>query len=191
MSQKIAVYCGAATGHSPVYIKAATHLGQYLAEHQLELVYGGGSVGLMAVLANAVMDAGGKVHGVMPKELVDRGAAAMNITDLTVVANMAIRKQTMLDMANGCIALPGGPGTLEEIIEAYSWARIGDNANPCAFYNVNHYYDPLKTMFDQMVQQGFLTAEHRSKVLFADDLPEIFNFMADYTPPTIRTNYHN
>lgn len=191
MIQKIAVYCGAATGNLPVYVKAATDLGRYLADHQLELVYGGGSVGLMAVLANTVIGAGGNVHGVMPKKLVDRGAAATNITDLTVVDNMSIRKQTMLDMADGCIALPGGPGTLEEIIEAYSWARIGDNPNPCALYNVNHYYDPLKTMFDQMVQQGFLTAEHRSKLLFADNLPEIFDFMNRYTPPTIRTNYHN
>lgn len=191
MIQKIAVYCGAATGNSPVYVKAATDLGQYLADHRLELVYGGGSVGLMAVLANTVIEAGGKVHGVMPQKLVNRGAAATNITDLTVVNNMSIRKQTMLDMADGCIALPGGPGTLEEIIEAYSWARIGDNPNPCALYNVNHYYDPLKTMFDQMVQQGFLTAEHRSKLLFADNLPEIFDFINRYTPPTIRTNYHN
>lgn len=191
MIKKIAIYCGAATGNLPVYQQAATELGQYLAHHQLELVYGGGSVGLMAVLADAVIAAGGKVHGVMPKNLVKRGAAADNITDLTVVDNMATRKQKMLTMADGCIALPGGPGTLEEIVEAYSWARVGDNNNPCAFYNVNHYYDPLKTLFDQMVQQGFLTAEHRSKLLFADTLPEIFNFMKTYTPPTIRTNYQN
>ncbi len=191
MIQKIAVYCGASAGNLPVYQQTAAELGRYLAKHQLELVYGGGSVGLMGVLATAVIDAGGKVHGVMPQNLVDRGAAAHNLTDLTVVDNMALRKQRMLAMADGCIALPGGPGTLEEIVEAYSWARIGDNPNPCVFYNVNHYYDPLKTFFDQMVQQGFLTAEHRSKVLFVDRLTEIFNFMAHYTPPTVRTNYHH
>ncbi|MCH5462677.1 TIGR00730 family Rossman fold protein [Lactobacillus sp. LC28-10] len=191
MLKKIAVYCGANLGHSPVYRQSATELGQYLAEHSLELVYGGGNVGLMGILADTVIDAGGKAHGVMPKNLVDRGAAATNITDLTVVDNMSLRKQQMLDMADGCIALPGGPGTLEEIVEAYSWARIGDNPNPCAFYNVNHYYDPLVSFFNQMVQQQFLTPEHRSKLLFADNLPEIFQFMADYTPPTIRTNYQN
>ncbi len=191
MIQKIAVYCGAATGNSAIYQKAAAELGQYLADHQLELVYGGGSVGLMAVLANAVIAAGGKVHGVMPKNLVARGAAANNITDITVVDNMATRKQKMLTMADGCIALPGGPGTLEEITEAYSWARIGDNNNPCVFYNINHYYDPLRAFFDQMVQQGFLSAEHRSKLLFAATLPAIFEFMKNYTPPTVRTNYQN
>lgn len=189
MIQKIAVYCGAATGNLPVYQQAATDLGHYLADHQLELVYGGGSVGLMAVLANAVMENGGKVHGVMPKNLAQRGAGADNITDLTVVDNMAIRKQKMLAMSDGSIALPGGPGTLEEITEAYSWARIGDNLSPCVFYNVNHYYDPLKTLFDQMVQQDFLTAEHRSKLLFADTLPAIFEFMNNYVPPIIRTKY--
>ncbi|WP_089108421.1 TIGR00730 family Rossman fold protein [Secundilactobacillus mixtipabuli] len=188
---KIAVYCGAATGNLPVYQEAATRLGHYLADHQLELVYGGGRVGLMHVLANTVIKAGGKVHGIMPKELVARGAAATNITDLTVVDSMSLRKQQMLELADGCIALPGGPGTLEEIVEAYSWARIGDNPNPCVFYNVNHYYDPLAAFFDQMVQQGFLTTEHREKLLFSNSLNEIFDFMNSYTPPTIRTNYQN
>lgn len=191
MISKIAVYCGAATGNLPVYQEAATHLGHYLADHQLELVYGGGRVGLMSALANTVIKAGGKVHGIMPKELVARGAAATNITDLTVVDNMSLRKQQMLELADGCIALPGGPGTLEEIVEAYSWARIGDNPNPCAFYNVNHYYDSLAAFFDQMVQQGFLTAEHREKLLFSNSLSDIFDFMNSYTPPTIRTNYQN
>lgn len=191
MISKIAVYCGAATGNFPVYQEAATHLGHYLADHQLELVYGGGRVGLMSVLANTVIKAGGKVHGIMPKKLVARGAAATNITDLTVVDSMSLRKQQMLELADGCLALPGGPGTLEEIVEAYSWARIGDNPNPCAFYNVNHYYDPLVAFFDQMVQQGFLTTEHREKLLFSNSLSDIFDFMNSYTPPTIRTNYQN
>lgn len=191
MITKIAVYCGANTGNLPVYRESAIDLGQYLAEHSLELVYGGGRVGLMAVLANTVIEAGGQVHGIMPKNLVDRGAAATNITDLTVVEDMSIRKQKMLAMADGCIALPGGPGTLEEIVEAYSWTRIGDNPNPCAFYNVNHYYDPLNNFFDQMVTQGFLSSEHRSKLLFSSKLTEIFDFMATYTPPTVRTNYQN
>lgn len=186
----IAVYCGANTGNQSIYYDAAIQLGQYLATHHLKLVYGGGGVGLMGVLAQSVLDAGGQVHGIMPQELYDRGAAAKNLTELTVVDNMATRKQRMLTNSDGCIALPGGPGTLEEIIEAYSWARIGDNPNPCAFYNVNHYYDPLITLFDQMVTQGFLTAEHRAKLCFADQLPTIFEFMTAYQPPKIGTDYH-
>jgi uncharacterized protein (TIGR00730 family) len=128
----------------------------------------------------------GRVIGIMPQNLYERGAALEDLEDLTVVPDMTQRKQTMLRMADACIALPGGPGTLEEIAEAYSWARIGDNDSPCAFYNVAHYWDPLATMFDRMVSDEFLTAEHRSKLLFAETLPEIATFFADYTPPTIR-----
>lgn len=189
MNKKIAVYCGASAGNLAIYHQAAQELGHYLATHHLELIYGGSRVGLMATLASTVLDDGGTVHGVITQELVDRGAAAQNLSELTIVPDMSQRKQTMLSLADGCIALPGGPGTLEEIIEAFSWARLGDNPNPCAFFNVNHYYDPLANLFDQMVQQGFLTSEHRTKLLFADQLPTIFNFMASYTPPTIRTDY--
>ncbi|MCC7666932.1 TIGR00730 family Rossman fold protein [Liquorilactobacillus satsumensis] len=185
--KKIAVYCGASTGNDPVYQKATLKLGSYLANHDLELVYGGGGVGLMGLLANEVLNAGGKVHGVMPKELVARGAAFSKLTDLKVVENMALRKQTMLSLADACLALPGGPGTLEEIIEAFSWARLGDNPNPCVFYNVQGYYDPLKAMFDEMTAKDFLTVTDRKKLLFSDSLTEIFDFMAAYVPPEIRT----
>lgn len=184
---KIAVYCGAATGKDPVYEQAATELGHYLATHQLDLVYGGGSFGLMGILARQVLKDGGHVYGVMPRELVDRGAAFNALTDLQIVPDMATRKQTMLTLADGCLALPGGPGTLEEIVEAFSWARLGDNTNPCAFYNVNHYYDPLQRFFDDMVTNGFLTPTDRQKLCFADSLDTILTFMTDYQPPQIRT----
>ncbi|MFD0897506.1 LOG family protein [Loigolactobacillus binensis] len=185
--KKIAVYCGAAAGNDPAYQQATIELGNYLAAHKLELVYGGGGVGLMGLLANQVLAAGGKVHGVMPQELVDRGAAFNKLTDLKIVANMSVRKQTMLTLADGCLALPGGPGTLEEIIEAFSWARLGNNPNPCVFYNVKGYYDPLKNMFDEMTTKEFLTTADRKKLLFSDSLTTIFAFMADYVPPKIRT----
>ncbi|WP_416354049.1 TIGR00730 family Rossman fold protein [Agrilactobacillus fermenti] len=185
--KKIAVYCGASTGNDPVYRQAAVDLGNFLVAHDLSLVYGGGGVGLMGVLARQVLDQGGQVDGVMPQELVDRGAAFDQLTNLTVVADMSTRKQTMLAMADGCIALPGGPGTLEEIIEAFSWARLGDNDNPCAFYNVAHYYDPLATMFDVMTTNEFLTKTDRKKLLFSDNLAQILTFMQTYTPPKIRT----
>ncbi|GAJ25789.1 lysine decarboxylase family [Liquorilactobacillus sucicola DSM 21376 = JCM 15457] len=185
--KKIAVYCGASEGNDVAYQQAAIKLGTYLATHDLELVYGGGGVGLMGILAKQVLFEGGKVHGVMPQELVERGAAFARLTDLKVVENMSVRKQTMLAISDGSIALPGGPGTLEEIIEAFSWARLGDNPNPCVFYNVNGYYNPLKTMFDEMTKKEFLTAADRKKLLFSDSLEDIFDFMAAYIPPKIRT----
>lgn len=185
--QKIAVYCGASMGNEKAYQEATVHLGNYLVEHDYELVYGGGGLGLMGLLAEQVLDNGGQVHGIMPHKLVEREVAFDKLTDLTVVDNMAQRKQMMLDLSDGCIALPGGPGTLEEIIEAFSWARIGENNNPCVFYNVKGYYDPLKIMFDQMTEKGFLTSEDHQKLLFSDSLDEIFNFMTDYVPPKIRT----
>lgn len=184
--KNIAVYCGASTGNNPAYQAAAIELGNYLASHNLELVYGGGGVGLMGILAAQVLDQGGKVHGIMPKALVEREAAFSRLTDLKVVDNMSTRKQAMMTLADGCIALPGGPGTLEEIIEAFSWARIGDNSSPCVFYNVAGYYDPLQEMFDNMTDKEFLTKSDRDKLLFSDSLTEIFDFMENYIPPTIR-----
>lgn len=122
----------------------------------------------------------------MPKELVNRGASFDELTDLKIVSNMSIRKQQMLELSDGCIALPGGPGTLEEIIEAFSWARLGDNNNPCVLYNVKGYFNPLKDMFDSMTDKGFLTSEDREKLLFSYSLDDIYKFMGDYIPPKIR-----
>lgn len=99
---------------------------------------------------------------------------------------MSARKAEMMNISNGCIALPGGIGTLEEITQAFSWARLGDNPNPCVFYNVNGYYDLLAKMFDKMTSEGFLSAADRKKVLFSDSLDEIYTFMTNYTPPKIR-----
>lgn len=185
--KKIAVYCGASSGNDPIYQKATVELAKFLVAHKLELVYGGGGVGLMGILAKQVLFEGGVVHGIMPRELVERGAAFKNLTDLKVVPNMSIRKQMMMADSDGCIALPGGPGTLEEITEAFSWARLGDNPNPCAFFNVNGYYTPLRTMFDEMTNKGFLTVADREKILFSNSLDAILDFMENYIPPKIRT----
>lgn len=183
---RIAVFCGANAGNQPVFISAAKQLGAWLAERGDTLVYGGGGVGLMGILAKTVLFHDGHVIGIMPQNLYERGAALGELEDLTVVPDMTQRKLTMMHLADACIALPGGPGTLEEITTAYSWARIGDNASPCAFYNVDHYWDPVATMFDRMVADNFLTAEHRSKLLFSDSLDEIADFFQNYTQPTIR-----
>lgn len=184
--KNIAVYCGASLGNDETYQKAAIDLAHWLVKNDLNLIYGGGGVGIMGLLAGEVLAEGGKVYGIMPKELVDRGAAYEGLTDLTVVDNMSERKQMMLDRSDGCIALPGGPGTLEEIVEAFSWSRLGDNNNPCVMYNVAGYYDYLKNMFDLMTEKGFLTRKDRSKLFFTDKLENIETFMSCYIPPKIR-----
>ncbi len=184
--KKIAVYCGAASGNDKIYQKSALQLADWLVANDLELVYGGGKVGLMGILASEVRLQGGIVHGVITQELYDRKTAFKDC-DLQIVSDMSVRKKTMLDLSDGCIALPGGPGTLEEIIEAFSWARLGDNSNPSAFFNVAGYYDPLKTMFDQMTNKEFLSVEDREKLLFSDSLDNIYHFMENYIPPKIRT----
>lgn len=184
--KKIAVYCGASSGNDKIYQDAALQLADWLVANDLELVYGGGKVGLMGMLANEVRSQDGIVHGVITQELYDRGTAFEDC-DLQIVSDMSVRKKTMLDLSDGCIALPGGPGTLEEIIEAFSWARLGDNNNPSVFFNVAGYYDPLKTMFDQMTAKEFLSAEDREKLLFSNSLDSIYQFMENYVPPKIRT----
>ncbi|WP_125567960.1 TIGR00730 family Rossman fold protein [Companilactobacillus insicii] len=184
--KRIAVYCGASSGNNDIYKQAAVRLADWLVDNNLDLVYGGGGVGLMGILAQEVLDKKGLVYGIMPQELVDRGAAYDGLTDLQVVPNMSIRKQQMLELSDGCIALPGGPGTLEEIIEAFSWARLGDNVNPCVLYNVDGYFNPLKLMFDDMTNKGFLTSDDRNKLFFSDSLDDIYDFMNNYIPPIIR-----
>ncbi len=184
--KRIAVYCGAASGNEKIYQDATLELADWLVSNNLELIYGGGRVGLMGMLATEVRSEGGYVHGIITQELFDRGTAFEDC-ELQIVSDMSVRKKRMLDLSDGCIALPGGPGTLEEIIEAFSWARLGDNENPSAFFNVNGYYDPLKNMFDQMTNKGFLSSEDREKLLFSDSLDQIHSFMESYVPPKIRT----
>ncbi|WP_225047180.1 TIGR00730 family Rossman fold protein [Lacticaseibacillus kribbianus] len=182
----IAVFCGAASGNDPAHTAAAAALGKWLAARNWTMVYGGGGLGLMGTAARAALDAGGQVRGIMPENLYARGASLANLADLTVVPDMSVRKQQMLAQADGCITLPGGVGTLEEISQAFSWARIGDFAGPCVFYDVGGFWRHLAAMFDDMVAAGFLTAADRAKLLFSDDLEEIGAFMVSYTPPAIR-----
>ncbi|AEV95937.1 LOG family protein [Pediococcus claussenii] len=184
--KKIAVYCGAASGANPVYERAAKELGEWLVANNYGLVYGGGQFGLMGAIARAVLDNGGHVDGIIPKELDARGATLKSVTNLEVVENMTVRKGRMMELADGFLALPGGPGTLEEISEVYSWSIIGDNKKPCVLYNINHYYDPLKTMYQQMTSQGFLTQQAHDKLLFSDSMDKIREFMENYQPPKIR-----
>lgn len=184
---KLAVYCGAASGFSPLFEQATKQLGKWMVENNLELIYGGGKYGLMGTLAQTVSDYGGKVHGIVPEVLYDRQITFDRLTDLKVVGDMSERKKEMLASADASLALPGGPGTLEEISQAFSWARIGENPTPSIIYNVADFYAPLEQMYDAMVTNGFLTKVDRQKLLFSESLSQILAFMHGYTPPEIRT----
>lgn len=184
--KNIAVYCGASTGNDDIYTQGAKKLGQWLVKNNYGLTYGGGRFGLMGVIADSVLDNGGSVHGIITQELFDRKLSHPNLTKLDILADMSLRKQAMLQDSVANIALPGGPGTLEEISEAFSWTIIGDSTNPCIFYNIDHYYDELASFFDTMVKKGFMAQNTRNTLLFSDSLPEIGAFINSYTPPALR-----
>ncbi|WP_088815373.1 MULTISPECIES: TIGR00730 family Rossman fold protein [Listeria] len=182
----IAVYCGASVGENAVYAESAVQLGEWLASSGHSLVYGGGKVGLMGIVSNTVLNAGGKVYGVMPQFLVDREIAHDKLTELVITKDMHERKRKMMQLANAYIALPGGPGTLEEISEVVSWGRVGEHQNPCIFFNAGGYYDFVQMFYNKMVEDGFLTAEDLANILFSDDFSEIEAFMANYKAASVR-----
>lgn len=184
--ENIAVYCGASTGNEEIFTLGAKKLGHWIVENNYGLTYGGGRYGLMGVIANSVLEKGGFVHGIITKELAGRELSHNTLSKLDVVEDMSQRKQAMLNDSIANIALPGGPGTLEEISEAFSWTVIGDSQNPCIFYNINHYYDKLESFFDSMTANGFMEKRTRDTLLFSDSLPEIGTFIKSYTPPTLR-----
>lgn len=183
---KITVYCGASLGNNPTHQRATEQLADWLVENQHTLVYGGGRAGLMGLLADRVLEQGGEVIGIMPTFLQDRELAHTGLTQMITVESMTERKTKLIELGDAYIALAGGPGTLEEIIEVISWARIGQNNNPCILFDSDDYYQPLHAMFSQMVSQGFLTQADFDKTLFSKDLVEISHFIAHYTPPAIR-----
>lgn len=182
----IIVYCGASKGNTPIYELSAKKLAQWIVKNNHRLIYGGGKAGLMGVLADTVLENGGQAVGVIPTFLEKRELAHPELSELIVVNSMSDRKAKMLSLGDACIALPGGPGTLEEITEVVSWSRIGQNNNPCIFYNENNFYNPIRIMYDNMVEMAFLSKSDRNKILFSDSLDEIGKFIDDYTPPVIR-----
>ncbi|WP_201307679.1 TIGR00730 family Rossman fold protein [Companilactobacillus farciminis] len=184
--KNIAVYCGAATGNDEVYKLGAKKLGQWIVQNNYGLTYGGGKFGLMGVIANSVLENGGFVHGIITQELFDRKLAFEEISKLDIVSDISVRKQAMLKDSVVNIALPGGPGTLEEIAEAFSWTILGDSKSPCIFYNINHYYDQLEAFFDSMAEKGFMEPTTRKTLLFSDSLTEIKDFIDSYNPPALR-----
>mgnify|MGYP001818551357 FL=1 len=162
---RICVYCGSNPGSRPVYAEAAESLADVLVRHEFELVYGGSDKGIMGVLANAVLELGGKVHGVIPQMLMDKEIAHQGITELHVVASMHARKTMMAALSDGFIAMPGGFGTLEEIIEIVTWGQLRFHDKPCGLLNIDGYFDHLIAYLDHANNEGFLRTENREMLL--------------------------
>ncbi len=170
---RIAVYLGSNPGNDPMFLACAREIGRMIAENGHTLVYGGANDGMMGALADTVAGNGGKAIGVIPEFFQVR--AHQGLEKLIVVENMPERKTKMIELADAFIALPGGPGTIEEISEVISAVRIGIFAKPCVIYNLNGYYDPLREMYDRMTECGFLSAGERRRFVFAETMDEIRN----------------
>jgi uncharacterized protein (TIGR00730 family) len=180
--KSICVYCGSNAGNKPVYAQRAQALGARIASEGLQLVYGGGNVGLMGIVADAVLANGGEVIGVIPEQLVQWEVAHKGVTRLEVVANMHERKARMFDLSDAFVALPGGFGTLDEMFEMLTWRQLGLGKKPCAFLDVDGFYAPLMGMIDRMVEERFLHAEQRLDLWYGEDIDTLFAWMRDYTP---------
>ncbi len=181
----ICVYCGSSRGKDPAFLRAARELGTLLAKRGHTLVYGGSSTGLMGGVADAALSAGGRVVGVIPDHLVRREVGHNKLTEQHVVASMHERKAKMVSLADGFLALPGGVGTLEEIIEVFVWMQLGLHAKPCALLNVNGYYDPLISYLTHMTDQRFLRREQLSQLIVAREPSEALDRLLSFTPTLI------
>jgi len=178
----LCVYCGSNFGASPVYRDAAEQLGALLATRGITLVYGGGNVGLMGVLANAALQRGGQVIGVIPHWMVAKELAHKGVTKLHVVESMHDRKQLMADLSDGFIALPGGIGTLEELIETFTWLQLGLHRKPVGALNVAGYFDPLLAQLRRMCDERFLKPSHLDSLLVADRAEVLLGKMESFRP---------
>ena len=183
--RRICVFCGSNLGFSPAYRAAAATVGALLARREIELVYGGGDIGLMGVLANTVLDEGGRVIGVIPESLIAKEVGHQGLTELRAVGSMHVRKALMADLSDGFIALPGGYGTFEEFCEVVTWSQLGLHAKPCGLLNVEGYYDPLLALFDHAVKEGFLRSENRRLVLEDGNPQQLFEKMSAFRAPAV------
>jgi uncharacterized protein (TIGR00730 family) len=183
--KRICVFCGSSSGARPAYKEAAVELGRLLPARGIGLVYGGSHLGLMGVLADAVMAAGGAVTGVMPRLLVEKEAAHRGLPDLRVVGSMHERKALMADLADGFIAMPGGFGTLEEFCEVLTWAQLGVHAKPCGLLNVAGFYAPLLALLDHAVGERFLKPQNRALVIADEDAARLLDRMASFRGPRV------
>jgi uncharacterized protein (TIGR00730 family) len=175
MLRSLAVFCGSSTGVSSIYQEAAREVGRLLGQRAVRLVYGGGHVGLMGVVADACLIAGGSVIGVIPQALADREVAHRGLTELRVVGSMHERKAVMAELSDAFLALPGGYGTWDELFEALTWSQLGIQKKVCGLLNVNGYYDSMLAMVDRAVAEGFIRDPHRERLLSDTDVSRLLD----------------
>ena len=191
--QRIAIFCGSASGTRPAYLNAAKAMGAALANRGLELVYGGGDVGLMGALADSMLAAGGRVIGAIPKALLDREIAHRNLSELHVVNSMHERKALMAELSDAFIALPGGFGTMDEFFETLTWWQLDIHRKPCALLNVEGFFDPFLALCDHFVAEGFVKQEHRSMILVASEVDQLLDIVLNtpLAPPVNKWGHPN
>ena len=183
--KRICVFCGSNAGGRPDYRTAAVELGTELATRGIGLVYGGGNVGLMGLLADAVLQHGGEAIGVIPEQLMALEVGHTGLTALHVVKSMHERKALMADLSDAFIAMPGGFGTLEEFCEIVTWSQLGLHVKPCGLLNVVGYYSPLLAMFDQAVNERFLTQENRQLVIARESTEDLLRALEEWQPVAV------
>ena len=180
---KICVFCGSSEGHDPAYRDSAALAARTIAQSGGTLVTGGGRVGLMGVVADAAISAGGEVIGVMPRALVEREIAHTSLHRLHVVETMHERKTTMSTLADAFLALPGGAGTLEEIFEQWTWGQLGIHRKPCGFLNVKGYFEPIRAMVEKMLGEGFLLPQFAAMLTLSERIDDVLAAFRSYVPP--------
>lgn len=183
--KQICVFCGSSIGTRPEYAAAATAIGVGIARRGHELVYGGGNTGLMGTVANAALNAGGKVIGVIPTVMVEKELAHEGLTQLHVVNTMHERKAMMAVFADAFVILPGGFGTMDEFYEIVTWAQLGFHRKPVAILNVCGFYDPMLTFIDHLVDEGFVKQSHREVIVIGDDPEALLSLIETYQPPLV------
>ncbi len=183
--KSIAVFCGSSSGVNPVYEQKSIELGAYLGANGFHLVYGGGNIGLMGKVANAALDAGGEVTGILPHFLNKKEVGHVALSKLILVDSMHERKQKIEQLSDAFIAMPGGFGTLEEVSEMLTWAQLGLHQKPIGLYNINGFYNLLLEQLDVMVSEGFLKPQNREMVLEDTDPSELIESLKSYTPVSV------
>jgi uncharacterized protein (TIGR00730 family) len=183
--RSVCVFCGSNAGARDAYVDAARRTGRVIAEQGLTLIYGGAAVGLMGAVADAALSAGGKVVGVIPKALVQREIAHKGLTELVEVASMHERKALMSDRSDAFLALPGGAGTMEETIEAWTWGQLGHHAKPVGLLNVEGFFDALLAFFDHQCRERFMRPEHRDMLIIESDPERLLTRFAAYRAPVV------
>lgn len=186
--QSVCTYCASSTKIAPCYFQAAEELGRLLAQEKIQIINGAGNIGLMAAISDAALQAGGKVTGVIPHFMIEQGWNHTGLTQTIAVENMHERKQTMADLSDAVIALPGGCGTLEELLEIITWKQLGLYLNPIVILNTNHFFNPLLNMLDKAIAENFMRNQHGKIWLVADEPAEAIQLIrtAPIWDPSIR-----